>query len=52
MNPIKKALHKEIGKNKDLRVNGRKVTKSMESSAKKAGFYRHNDPRSGDVYER
>ena len=47
-----KAVAKAINKAKDLKVNGKSVTHGMESRAKKAGFYRHDDPRSGDVYEK
>jgi len=41
----KKAVAKKM-------VNGKKVTRKMEHSAKKAGFYKHGDPRFGDIYEK
>lgn len=32
-------------------VNGKKTTPKMEQTAKRTGFYGHNDPRYGDRYE-
>lgn len=49
------AIKRELAKKKQIAkkmVNGKKVTRKMEHSAKKAGFYKHGDPRFGDIYEK
>ena len=48
-------LHGSTEKRKEVAkkmVNGKKVTPKMEHAAEKTGFYKHGDPRFGDVYEK